>query len=117
MDIVDQSVGKIPSVVGSILVSESEDMVHGVGVDLAIASSVLGCMVRVRRMLGCGSRGIVYGELAVVGGGFISRCGWGWHVGMLSVNWAEADLVSVMIALGSKLVIELLQLWTVPKLL
>ena len=54
VDIVDQSVGKIPSVGGSILVSESEDMVHGVGVDLAIASSVLGCMVRVRRMLGCG---------------------------------------------------------------
>ena len=36
---------------------------------------------------------------------------------MLSVSWAEADLVSVMIALGSKFVIELLQLWTVPKLL
>ena len=68
VDIVDQSVGKIPSVVGSILVSESEDMVHGVGVDLAIASSVLRCMVRVRRMLGCGSQGIVYGELAVGGG-------------------------------------------------
>ena len=114
VDIADHSVGKIPG--GSILVSESEDMVHGVGVDLAIASSVLGCMVRVKKMLGCGSQGIVYGELAV-GGVFIGRCGWGWHVGMLCVSWAEADLVSVMIALGSKLVIELLQLWTVPKLL
>ena len=48
---------------------------------------------------------------------FIGRCGWGWHVGMLCVSWVEADLVSVMIALASKLVIELLQLWTVPKLL
>ena len=67
VDIVDHSVGKIPSVGGSILVSESEDMVHGVGVDLAIASSVLGCMVRVRRMLGCDSPGIVYGRVAVGG--------------------------------------------------
>ena len=51
------------------------------------------------------------------GGVFIGRCGWGWHVGMLSVSWAEAGLVSVIIALGSELVVELLQLWTVPKLL
>ena len=51
------------------------------------------------------------------GGVFIGRCGWGWHVDMLCVSWAEADLVSVKTALGSKLVIKLLQLWTVPKLL
>ena len=51
------------------------------------------------------------------GGVFIGRCGWGWHLDMLCVSWAEADLVSVKIALGSKLVIKLLQLWTVPKLL
>ena len=69
VDIVDHSVGKIPSVGGSILVSESEDMVHGVGVGLAIANSVHGCMVHVKRMLGCGSPGIVYGELAVWGKG------------------------------------------------
>ena len=69
VDIVDQSVGKIPSVGGSILVSESEDMVHGVGVDLAIANSVHGCMVHVKRMLGYGSPGIVHGELAVWGEG------------------------------------------------
>ena len=50
-------------------------------------------------------------------GVFIGRCGWGWHVGMLSVSWAEAGLVSVIIALGSELVVELLHLWTVPKLL
>ena len=36
---------------------------------------------------------------------------------MLSVSWAEAGLVSVIIGLGSELVVELLQLWTVPKLL
>ena len=59
VDIVDQSVGKIPSVGGSILVSESEDMVHGVGVDLAIASSVHGCIFHVKRVVGYGSPGIV----------------------------------------------------------
>ena len=48
---------------------------------------------------------------------FIGRCGWGWHVGMLSVNWAEAGLVSVIIALGSEMVVELLHLWIVPKML
>ena len=67
-------------------------------------------------MLGCGSQGIVYGELAV-GRGIYRQVWLGLHVDMLCVSWAEADLVSVKIALGSKLVIKLLQLWTVPKLL
>ena len=69
VNIVDQSVGKIPSVDGSILVSESGDMVYGVGVDLAIANSVHCCVVHVKRMLGYGSPGIVHGELAVWGEG------------------------------------------------
>ena len=69
VNIVDQSVSKIPSVDGSILVSESGGMVYGVGVDLAIANSVHGCMVHVKRMLGYGSPGIVHGELAVWGEG------------------------------------------------
>ena len=69
VSIVDQSVGKIPSVDGSIRVSESTDMVYGVGADLAIANSVHGCVVHVKRMLGYGSPGIVRGELAVWGGG------------------------------------------------
>ena len=51
--------GKIPSVDGSILVSESGGMVYGVGVDLAIANSVHGCMVHVKRMLGYEGQGIV----------------------------------------------------------
>ena len=65
VDIVDHSVGKIPSVGGSILVSESGGMMYGVGVDLAIANSVHGCMVHVKRMLGYGSPGIVDVRLAV----------------------------------------------------
>ena len=64
-NIVDQSGGMIPSVGGSILVSESGGMMYGVGVDLAIANSVHGCMVHVKRMLGYGSPGIVYARLAV----------------------------------------------------
>ena len=65
VNIVDQSGGKIPSVGGSILVSESGGMMYGVGVDLAIANSVHGCMVHVKRMLGYGSPGIVDVRLAV----------------------------------------------------
>ena len=53
----------------SIQVTKSGGEVCGVGVDLAIASSVLGCIFHVERVLGYGSPGIVYARLAAVGEG------------------------------------------------
>ena len=71
VSIVGHTVGGTSPVGSSILVPASGGVEHAVErmwsveVDLAIANSVFGCTVLVRRMLGCESQGIVHGKLAV----------------------------------------------------
>ena len=69
--IVGRTVGGTSPVENSILVPASGgvkyavDRMWEVEVDLAIASSVFGCTVLVKRMFGCGSQGVVHGNLIV----------------------------------------------------